>query len=171
MLSQPSPTLLFLRQCTWGSQMGSAAATAKCVCYNECPEAGSADAGDVKLYGSADAGCAGDLVDRRSTTGYSFHLQKAGAANCWSIKKQPTAAISTSEAEYQAIAAAVQEALWAEMGVVVDGPTVIKEDNQICIKMCKNPVMQKRSKQSMRKLYLFENEWKMRQLNSNIAQL
>ena len=32
------------------------------------------------------------------------------------------------------------------MGVVIDGPTVIKEDNQSCIKMCKNPVMQKRTK-------------------------
>ena len=32
------------------------------------------------------------------------------------------------------------------MGVVIDGPTVIKEVNQSCIKMCKNPVMQKRTK-------------------------
>ena len=75
-------------------------------------------------------------------------MQKAGAAISWSTKKQPTAAISTSEAEYQAMAATVQEALYLrslldEMGVVIDGPTVI---NQSCIKMCKNPVMQKRTK-------------------------
>ena len=49
------------------------------------------------------------------------------------------------------MAAAVQEALYLrslldEMGVVIDGPTVIKEENQSCIKMCKNPVMQKRTK-------------------------
>ena len=59
------------------------------------------EAGDVKLYGSENADWAGDLDDRRSTTGCSFYLQKAGAAISWSSKKQPTAAISTSEAEYQ----------------------------------------------------------------------
>ena len=32
------------------------------------------------------------------------------------------------------------------MGVVIDGSTVIKKDNQSCIKMCKNSVMQKRTK-------------------------
>ena len=91
------------------------------------------------------------MDDRRSTTGYSFHLQKAGAAISWSTKKQPTAAISTSEAECQAMAAAVQEAPYLrsildEMGVNIDGPTVIKEDNQSCIKMCKKPVRLKRTK-------------------------
>ena len=49
------------------------------------------------------------------------------------------------------MAAAVHEALYlrslfVEMGVVIDGPIVIKEDNQSCIKMCKNPVMQKQTK-------------------------
>ena len=78
-------------------------------------------------------------------------MQKAGAAISWSTTKHPTAAISTSEAEYQARAAVVQEALYLrsildEMGVVFDGPTVIKEDNQNCIKMCKSTVMQKRTK-------------------------
>ena len=47
--------------------------------------------------------------------------------------------------------AALQEALYLrslldEIGVVIDGSTVIKEYNQSCIKMCKNPVMQKRTK-------------------------
>ena len=109
------------------------------------------EAGGVKLYGSADAEWAGDLDDKKSNTDYSFHLQKTGAAISWSTKKQPTADISTSEAEYQAIAAVVQEAFYLrsvlnEMGVVFDGSIVIKKDNQSCIKMCKNSVMQKRTK-------------------------
>ena len=57
------------------------------------------ETGGVKLYGSPDADWAGDLDERRSTTDYSFHLQKAGAAISWSFKKQPTAAISTCEAK------------------------------------------------------------------------
>ena len=78
-------------------------------------------------------------------------IQKQGAAISWNSKKQPTAAISSSEAEYQAMAAAVQEVLYRrslleEMGVTPEGATVIQEDNQSCIKMCKNPVMQKRTK-------------------------
>ena len=49
------------------------------------------------------------------------------------------------------MAAAVQEALFLrsfleEMGRKCEGATTILEDNQSCIKMCKNPVMQKRTK-------------------------
>ena len=57
----------------------------------------------------------------------------------------------TSEAEHQAKAAAVQESLYLrslldEISVVIDGATNIKGDNQSCIKMYKNSVMQKRMK-------------------------
>ena len=50
------------------------------------------------------------------------------------------------------MAAAVQEVLYLrsslleEMGVKSEGATVIQEDNQSCIKMCKNPVIEKRTK-------------------------
>ena len=109
------------------------------------------DADGLKLRGACDADWASDVDDRRSTTGFAFMLQKEGAAISWNTKKQPTAAISSSEAEYQAMAAAVQEVLYLrslleEMGVTPEGATTIQEDNQSCIKMCKNPVMQKRTK-------------------------
>ena len=60
------------------------------------------------------------------------------------------------------MAAAAQESLYLqsllhEMGVVIDGATFIKEDNQSCIKMCKNPVMQKRTKHIDAK-YHFDRE-------------
>ena len=92
----------------------------------------SKDAGDVKLYESSGSDWAESLDDRRSTTGYSFHLQKAGLEISWCTNKQQTAAISTSDAENQAMAAAVQVALHLlkEMGVVNDGPIIIKMDNQ-----------------------------------------
>ena len=92
------------------------------------------DAGGVKIYGLADADRAGDLDDRRSTTGYNFHLQKVGAAISLSTKKTLIAAISINEAEHKAIAAAIQDALnlrllLDEMDVINDAPIVIRENN------------------------------------------
>ena len=106
------------------------------------------NADGLQLFGACDADWASDVDDRWSTTGFAFFVQKKGAAISWNSKKQPTAAILISEAEYQAMAAAVQEvlclsSLLEEMGVKSEGATVKQEDNQRCNKMCKNPVMQK----------------------------
>ncbi|XP_011859305.1 PREDICTED: uncharacterized protein LOC105556805 [Vollenhovia emeryi] len=54
-----------------------------------------------------DADWAGDEGDRRSYTGYVFML--GGAAINWESKKQPTVALSTTEAEYMALAEAAKE--------------------------------------------------------------
>lgn len=53
---------------------------------------------EAGLHGFCDADWAGDAADRRSVTGYTFMLQ--GAAISWNSKKQPTVALSTTEAEY-----------------------------------------------------------------------
>ena len=63
------------------------------------------------LSGESDADWSGDVKDRKSTTGYYFKLNGRGAALSWGVKKQATVALSSSEAEYQGMAAAVQEAL------------------------------------------------------------
>ena len=53
---------------------------------------------------------AGDVNDRRSTSGYL--LQISGGAVIWSRKKQSYVALSTAEAEYTALFSATQEAVW-----------------------------------------------------------
>ena len=101
--------------------------------------------------GESDADWSGDVNDRKSTTGYYFKLNGRGAALSWGVKKQATVALSSSEAEYQGMAAAVQEALYLkqlleDFGIQQKRPIAIGEDNQSCIRLCQNPVMHKRSK-------------------------
>ncbi|XP_055902010.1 uncharacterized protein LOC129938454 [Eupeodes corollae] len=50
------------------------------------------------LEGFSDADWASDSDDRKSTTGYIFKHQ--GGPISWNAKKQPTVALSTTEAEY-----------------------------------------------------------------------
>ena len=106
----------------------------------------------------SDANWSGDLSDRKSTTAYYFKLNGRGAALSWGVKKKATVALSSSEAEYQAMAAAVQEALYLKqllqvLGIQQKHPIAIGEDNQSFIKLCQNPVMHKRSKHIEKKIH------------------
>ena len=106
------------------------------------------DAPNIVL-GYSDADWAGDLASRRSTTGYAFLLN--GAVISWNSKLQPTVALSTTEAEYMALCAATQEAVFLrklllDMGFPQQEATAIGEDNQGCIALSKNPITSARSK-------------------------
>ena len=91
-------------------------------------------------------------------TGYYFKLNGRSAALSWGVKKQATVALSSSEAEYQGMAAAVQEALFLkqhleDFGIQQKHPIEIVEDTQSCIKLCQNPVMHNRSKHIEKKCH------------------
>ena len=62
------------------------------------------------LVGYSDADWAGDIDDRKSTSGYLFRL--SGSPISWKSKKQSCVALSTAESEYMALASAIQEAVW-----------------------------------------------------------
>lgn len=67
--------------------------------------------GDVQhITGYSDADWAGDLDERKSTSGYIFTLY--GGAISWNCKRQPTVALSSTEAEYMSAVSAIQEAIW-----------------------------------------------------------
>ena len=111
--------------------------------------------------GESDADWSGDVNDRKSTTGYYFKLNGRGAALSWGVKKQATVALSSSEAEYQGMAAAVQEALYQKQLLEDFGFQLkrsIGEDNQSCIRLCQNPVMHKRSKHIKTKFHFIRDK-------------
>eukprot|EP00253_Pinus_taeda_P021683 PITA_21683 len=60
--------------------------------------------------GFVDADWAGDLDQRRSTSGYVFNL--FGGAVSWMSTKQSVVALSTTEAEYMAATHASKEVVW-----------------------------------------------------------
>ena len=80
----------------------------------------------------SDSSYAEDVVDRKSQTG--FAVLASGSLVNWMSKRQPTVAISTSEAEYQALAQAAREVQWlkklrADLGLPCSTIT-IQGDNQ-----------------------------------------
>jgi len=62
------------------------------------------------LVGFTDSDFAGDLDDRKSTSGYVFTL--AGGAVSWKSKKQSLVSLSSTEAEYVSCSEAAREAIW-----------------------------------------------------------
>ena len=108
--------------------------------------------GAINFQGYSDADWAGDHSDRKSTSGYVFML--LGAPISWGSKKQKSVSLSTSEAEYIALSLAIQEGKWIHRllceiltAANEEGPDLnIREDNQSCLKMTKNPVNHGRAK-------------------------
>ncbi|KAE8711146.1 putative ribonuclease H protein [Hibiscus syriacus] len=100
------------------------------------------------VVGYVDSDYAGDLDNRRSTTGYVFTL--GGGPICWKSTVQSVVALSTTEAEYMAAAEAAKEALWLtglvkELGVQQGGVQLLC-DNQSTIHLAKNQVYRARTK-------------------------
>eukprot|EP00253_Pinus_taeda_P028156 PITA_28156 len=92
---------------------------------------------------------AGSVDDRKSTSGYVFHMG-LGAIS-WASKKQPIVPLSTAEAEYVAATATACQAVWMRRMLrslcqeQVKG-TVIFCDNSSTIELSKNYVFHKRTK-------------------------
>ena len=93
--------------------------------------------------------CIRDRSDRKSITGYAIKF--GGSLISWKSKKQPTVALSTTEAEYMALAEAVKEVLWLvtlfkELEIPVTLPIIVHEDNTSCINLTNHPTTHQRTK-------------------------
>ncbi|KAK2578490.1 hypothetical protein KPH14_002051 [Odynerus spinipes] len=98
-------------------------------------------------YSDADWGNCG--IDRKSYTGYVFLL--SGAAVSWKAQKQRTVALSSTEAEYIALAEAAKEAkylrnLLMELGFCELAVVQLRCDNREAKALFENPVYHARTK-------------------------
>ena len=119
--------------------------------------------GDVggEITGYSDADWAGNITDRKSTSGYVF--MQAGAAISWKSRKQSCVALSTAEAEYIALSAAVQEALWlqqltSDLFNTHAKAMTIFEDNQSTIALAKSQHTHGRTKHVDIKYHFIRDE-------------
>eukprot|EP00253_Pinus_taeda_P009188 PITA_09188 len=101
------------------------------------------------LIGYTDGDCDGSVDDRKSTSGYVFHMG-LGAIS-WASKKQPIVAYSIAEAEYVAATVAACQADWMRRMLrslcqEQTKGTVIFCDNSSAIALSKNSVFHKRTK-------------------------
>ena len=104
---------------------------------------------NLPVIGYCDADYAGDIDTRRSTTGYTFLF--CGGAISWNTKKQPTIALSTTEAEYMATTHVAKKAiqlqqLFRDTGFLQDSPMTVYSDNQGCSSFSRNPTFHVRKK-------------------------
>lgn len=88
------------------------------------------------------------IVDRKSYTGYAFVMN--GAAVSWESRKQPTVALSSTEAEYMALSDATKEALYMkrllnDFGRELDA-VPLRNDNVGAQKLVSNPMFHSRTK-------------------------
>jgi len=104
----------------------------------------------LELEGYCDSDWGSSVEDRKSISGFAFQLTGGGPLISWKSKKQQCVALSTCEAEYIALTAAVQEAkflrqLYQDMYGLQEN-VCIHVDNQGAIALAKNPVQHQRSK-------------------------
>lgn len=104
---------------------------------------------DLRIVGYSDAEWGGCEVDRRSFSGYNFTL--GGAAISWKSQKQPTAALSSTEAEYMALTEAAKEAMYLrgilnELEILEVIDVVVYVDNQGAEYLAHYPMFHKRTK-------------------------
>ena len=114
---------------------------------------------DIKGY--ADASWASDKEDSKSITGYVFTINNTAIS--WNTKKQQTVALSSTEAEYQALVAATQEAMWLnnlaqELKMKKKDPIEIFDDSMGAIDLATNNNFSSKTKHIRIKMHFMQEK-------------
>jgi Reverse transcriptase (RNA-dependent DNA polymerase) len=105
--------------------------------------------GRSDIMGYTDADWAGNIIDRKSTSGYFTFV--GGNLVTWRSKKQGSVALSSAEAELVAMVKGISELLWLkklmeEIGFELNEEMVLLCDNKSAMDMCHNPIQHDRTK-------------------------
>lgn len=120
------------------------------------------------IIGYVDADWAASACDRRSFSGFVFLL--GGGAITWDSKKQRTVALSTTEAEYMAMAEAAKEIVHLrrfllELGVSSANSINLCVDNMSAQKLASNPIHHVRTKHIDVRYHFIREIVKSKQIN------
>lgn len=91
---------------------------------------------ELKVY--SDANWAENRIDRKSNSGFVCFL--GGGTVSWACRKQTCVSLSSTEAEYIALAETCQEVIWLQkllkdFEINIFEPTIVNVDNQSCMKL------------------------------------
>jgi hypothetical protein len=105
--------------------------------------------GDLACSGYLDSDWAEDRDDRRSTSAYTYRI--GDGAISWKSRKQATASLSSTEAEYKALSDSCKEGLWirhilTELHLRPNKPVPLHVDNEGAEALAKNPEHHARTK-------------------------
>lgn len=119
---------------------------------------------DCILQGYSDSDWGGSLDDLKSTSGYCFFF--GSSVFSWCCKKQDTVAQSTTEVEFIAANAAVNQGLWlrkvlVDLNMKQEGCTYVFVDNQAAISISNNPVFYGKTKHFNIKLFFLREMQKV----------
>ncbi|KAF3654260.1 hypothetical protein FXO38_15219 [Capsicum annuum] len=97
----------------------------------------------LDIVGYADADWAGCPDSRRSTTGWCMMLGSCMIS--WKCKKQSQTSKSSTKVEYRSMSTACSEIIWlrrllSELGIKIEGSTILYGDNTSAIRIATNPV-------------------------------
>lgn len=103
----------------------------------------------LNIEGYTDADWAGNILDRKSTSGYFTFV--GGNLVTWRSKKQKVVALSSAEAEFRGMAKGLCELLWlrgllTEVGFPPDSTMNLFCDNKAAIDISHNPIQHDRTK-------------------------
>jgi len=103
----------------------------------------------LNIDGYTDADWAGNIIDRKSTSGYFTFV--GGNLVTWRSKKQKVMALSNAEAEFRGMAKGLCELLWLrelveEIGYSSSPLMRLFYDNKAAIQIAQNPVQHDRTK-------------------------